>query len=189
MATTHVRCSEDTRQKLTKLATQEGISLAAALDILMNSLAPGDLRHPPNEEINSQMSSSEPQGFDLSRPAVKELLKEVLREEGFNQSAEMREGDPSPVVCEQCGQGPHQVGQMAHLHSDEEVTELIREAQEQAYKDGDQHGVGRATEWHEAIPGVTELRDRWIAANQMVADSPLIKITRAEDAPEQFNRA
>ncbi len=70
---------------------------------------------------------------------------------------------------------------MAHLHSDEEVTELIREAQEQAYEDGKRHGVVGATEWHDTIPGVPELRERWIAANQMVADSPLIKITRAED--------
>ncbi len=104
MGTTHVRCSEDTRKKLTKLANQEGVSLAAALDILMNSLGPGDLteheQERPREEVMSQMSSSESQGFDLSRPAVKDLLREVLREEGFNQPVEMKREDISPIVCE-----------------------------------------------------------------------------------------
>jgi len=42
MATTHVRCSEESRLKLTEIANREGVSLAAALDILMNSLGPGD---------------------------------------------------------------------------------------------------------------------------------------------------
>jgi len=159
MGTTHVRCSEETRLKLTKLANKEGISLASALDILMNSLGPGDLSNPdqarPREEV---MSESEE--FGVSRPEVKELLREVLREEGLNQP----DGQPIPAADHNHESSCHECHQFAL----------------EVYNQGRVDGIKECAEYYGEVPGVTELRDRWIATKEMVGDSPLIRGPKAQ---------
>jgi len=50
----------------------------------------------------------------------------------------------------------------------------------EVYNQGRVDGIKECHEHYKAIPLVPELRERWIAAQELVADTPLIKITRAE---------
>jgi len=68
----------------------------------------------------------------------------------------------------------------APQHAHESSCHECHHFAEEVHKQGRVDGIQECSEYYEAIPGVTEARERSIANREMV-DSNIIKITRAED--------
>jgi len=71
--------------------------------------------------------------------------------------------------------------QHTHESSCHECHQFAEEVLNHGRGEGRAEGIQECHEHYQSIPGVSELRDRWIAAQEMVEDIPLIKVTRAEN--------